>query len=148
LQETIDSLAAGVVVYDRNERLVMFNAAAMASTPVLKRPGIIGISYEQLARDAGGGTISVAASAVERGGRPLVRIAVEDSGPGIAPDVLSRLFVTFVTTKARGKGTGLGLRICRRIVEEMDGEISARNRVEGGACFEILLPAAEPAEAP
>ena len=99
------------------------------------------------ARDAGGHTISVAASAVEREGRPLVRIAVEDSGPGIAPDVLSRLFVGFVTTKARGKGTGLGLRICRRIVEEMDGSISASNRAEGGACFEILLPAAEPADA-
>ena len=57
--------------------------------------------------------------------------------------MLSRLFVAFVTTKARGKGTGLGLRICRRIVEEMDGEITASNRAEGGACFEILLPAAE-----
>ena len=100
------------------------------------------------ARDAGGHSISVAASAVEREGRPLVRIAVEDSGPGIAPDVLSRLFVGFVTTKARGKGTGLGLRICRRIVEEMDGSISASNRAEGGACFEILLPAAEPADVP
>ena len=43
-------LPAGVVVYDQNERLVMFNAAAVASTPLLKRPGIIGISYEELAR--------------------------------------------------------------------------------------------------
>ncbi len=96
------------------------------------------------ARDAGGRAISVAASAVEREGRSLVRIAVEDSGPGIAPEVLPRLFVGFVTTKARGKGTGLGLRICRRIVEEMGGSISAGNRAEGGARFEILLPAAEP----
>jgi PAS domain S-box-containing protein len=99
------------------------------------------------ARDAGGHTISVAATAVQREGRSLVRIAVEDSGSGIAPDMLSRLFITFVTTKARGKGTGLGLRICRRIVEEMDGSISASNRAEGGACFEILLPAAAPSGA-
>jgi PAS domain S-box-containing protein len=96
------------------------------------------------ARDASSDSISVAASAVERDGRSLVRIAVEDSGTGIAPDLLSRLFVSFVTTKARGKGTGLGLRICRRIVEEMDGSISASNRAGGGACFEILLPAADP----
>ncbi len=94
------------------------------------------------ARDAGCHSISVAASTVEREGRPLVRIAVEGSGPGIASDVLSRLFVGFVTTEARGKGTGLGLRICRRIVEEMDGSISASNRAEGGACFEILLATA------
>jgi PAS domain S-box-containing protein len=93
------------------------------------------------ARDAGGRTIAIATGTVEEGGRTYVRIAVEDSGPGIAPEILPRLFNSFVTTKARGKGTGLGLRICRRILEEMGGRISAANRAEGGARFEILLPA-------
>ena len=93
------------------------------------------------ARDAGGRTIAIATGTVEEGGRTYVRIAVEDSGPGIAPEILPRLFNSFVTTKARGKGTGLGLRICRRILEEMGGRISAANRPEGGARFEILLPA-------
>lgn len=51
MKETIDSLPAGVLVYDQNERLVMFNAAAAASTPLLKRPGIIGISYSDLAHE-------------------------------------------------------------------------------------------------
>ena len=93
------------------------------------------------ARDAGGRTIAVTTGIVAEGGRTYVRIAVEDSGPGISPEILPRLFNSFVTTKARGKGTGLGLRICRRILEEMGGRISAANRVEGGARFEILLPA-------
>ena len=93
------------------------------------------------ARDAGGRTIAIATGTMEEGGRIYVRIAVEDSGPGIAPEILPRLFNSFVTTKARGKGTGLGLRICRRILEEMGGRISAANRAEGGARFEILLPA-------
>jgi len=84
----------------------------------------------------------VTADTFQRDDRCFVRIVIEDSGPGIADDVLPRLFDTFVTTKARGKGTGLGLRICRRIVEEMGGSISATNRAEGGARFEILLPAA------
>jgi len=84
----------------------------------------------------------VTADVFQRDDRSFVRIVIEDSGPGIAVDVLPRLFDTFVTTKARGKGTGLGLRICRRIVEEMGGSISATNRTEGGARFEILLPAA------
>lgn len=92
--------------------------------------------------DAGGRAIEVSAAALLRDGRSIVRIAVEDDGPGIADDVLPRLFRSFVTTKLRGKGTGLGLRICRRIVEEMGGTISAANRAEGGACFEILLPVA------
>jgi PAS domain S-box-containing protein len=93
------------------------------------------------ARDAAGRTIELTTGTVKEGGRTYVRIAVEDSGPGIAPEILPRLFNSFVTTKARGKGTGLGLRICRRILEEMGGRISAVNRPEGGARFEILLPA-------
>lgn len=68
-------------------------------------------------------------------------IAVEDDGPGIANHVLPRLFNSFVTTKPRGQGTGLGLRICRRIVEEINGTITAANRSLGGARFEIQLPA-------
>jgi signal transduction histidine kinase len=67
---------------------------------------------------------------------------VLDNGPGIPEQVLGRLFDRMVTTKPKGAGTGLGLRICRRIVEEMQGTISAANRPEGGACFEILLPLA------
>ena len=54
--------------------------------------------------------------------------------------------MTFVTTKPRGTGTGLGLRICRRIVEEMGGDLRHQS-AEGGACFEILLPAAELSDA-
>jgi signal transduction histidine kinase len=100
------------------------------------------------ARDAGGRTVEVMAHATKRDGRPFLRIAVQDSGHGIAPDLLPQLFVSFVTTKPRGTGTGLGLRICRRIIEEMGGSISAANRAEGGACFEILLPAARLADQP
>jgi signal transduction histidine kinase len=98
------------------------------------------------ARDAGGPTVEVVAHATARDGRPFLRIAVQDSGHGIAPELLPQLFVSFVTTKPRGTGTGLGLRICRRIIEEMGGSISGANRAEGGACFEILLPAARQAE--
>ena len=92
------------------------------------------------ARDAGGSSISIATGTVQENGRTFVRITVEDSGHGIASDILPRLFTSFVTTKPSGKGTGLGLRICHRILEEMGGRISAANRAEGGARFEILLP--------
>ena len=92
------------------------------------------------ARDAGGAAISIATGTVQENGRTFVRIAVEDSGHGIPSEILPRLFTSFVTTKPSGKGTGLGLRICRRILEEMGGRISAANRAEGGARFEIILP--------
>ena len=86
-------------------------------------------------------TIEVSASAVIHDGADLVQIAVADTGPGIPAHVLPQLFNSFVTTKARGKGTGLGLRICRRIIVEMHGTIQAMNRPQGGARFEITLPA-------
>jgi signal transduction histidine kinase len=94
------------------------------------------------ARDAGGSAVEVSARPLLRDGRTFVQIAVEDTGPGIPSAILPQLFQAFVTTKPRGTGTGLGLRICRRIVEEMNGTIATTNLAEGGARFEIVLPAA------
>ena len=104
------------------------------------RLGQVLVNLINNARDAGGGAIAITTDTVQQDGRTFVRIAVEDSGPGISSEILPRLFVSFVTTKPSGKGTGLGLRICRRILEEMGGRIFAANRAEGGARFEILLP--------
>jgi two-component system C4-dicarboxylate transport sensor histidine kinase DctB len=93
------------------------------------------------ARDAGVSTIEIFGELQPGEGRPLLRIAVSDDGPGIPADVLPRLFKSFVTTKPSGKGTGLGLRICRRLIEEMGGTIAAANRPGHGAEFVIVLPA-------
>jgi signal transduction histidine kinase len=66
-------------------------------------------------------------------------IEVEDTGPGIDPETLERLFEGFFTTKPRGMG--IGLAICRSIIESHGGQISARNRDGGrGAAFTIHLP--------
>ncbi|MBP6764752.1 MAG: sensor histidine kinase, partial [Rubrivivax sp.] len=78
----------------------------------------------------------------------LVRLAVSDSGPGITPQMLPRLFEPFATSKPPGAGLGLGLMISRRIVREFGGELSAtQNGSEGGATFVMTLPVA-PAAAP
>lgn len=71
-----------------------------------------------------------------------VRLTVEDNGPGIPPDVLERVFDPFFTTKVQG-GTGLGLPISKRIVEELGGTLEAENAEGGGARFVVRLPAAE-----
>jgi signal transduction histidine kinase len=68
-------------------------------------------------------------------------LAVDDSGPGLSSEVLSRLFEPLVTT--RSKGTGLGLALCRRIIEKHGGSISAGNRPAGGASFQVVLPIGE-----
>ena len=69
-----------------------------------------------------------------------VRISIEDTGPGIAADLLDRIWQPFFTTKAAEEGTGLGLSICRDIIEAHDGDIAVANRAEGGAAFVITLP--------
>lgn len=66
---------------------------------------------------------------------------IRDSGPGISPEILDKLFDPFVTY-GKVKGTGLGLSICRRIVEEHGGKITARNHAKGGASFQFSLPRA------
>jgi two-component system, NtrC family, sensor histidine kinase HydH len=93
-----------------------------------------------------------ALDAMPRGGRLEVtltdhadtgaRITVADTGCGIPAHIASRLFTPFTTTKPTG--TGLGLTISGRILEEHGGSISAGNRPEGGACFVINLPLVSP----
>lgn len=90
-----------------------------------------------------------AADAVGAGGHVKVRAApgalgvelsVEDDGPGIAPAVRGRLFEPFVTTKEVGKGTGLGLAVCRGLVEAVGGTITLDSSVTRGARFVVELP--------
>jgi PAS domain S-box-containing protein len=69
-----------------------------------------------------------------------VQLTIEDSGPGIAPDHLERIWDPFFSTKPVGQGTGLGLSITSRIVASHGGRIAVRNTPRGGACFEVTLP--------
>ena len=65
---------------------------------------------------------------------------VTGNGVGIAPESLPNIFDPFFTTKEVGQGTGLGLPISSRIVEEHDGWIEAANAAGGGAVFTVYLP--------
>jgi two-component system NtrC family sensor kinase len=67
------------------------------------------------------------------------RIEVEDTGPGVAPEVRDRLFEPFATTKSVGEGTGLGLAVCRGLVESAGGEIGVDLSYREGARFYIVL---------
>ena len=70
-----------------------------------------------------------------------VVLAIRDTGPGIAPEHLERVFEPFFSTKSPGEGSGLGLAISYELVHEMGGSIRAANDPRGGALFEIVLPA-------
>jgi signal transduction histidine kinase len=64
---------------------------------------------------------------------------IQDTGPGIAPEIADKLFQTFVTY-GKAHGTGLGLSICKKIVEDHGGRIYARNAPGHGAIFSFTLP--------
>jgi PAS domain S-box-containing protein len=92
-----------------------------------------------------GGRVRLAA---ERDGA-LLRVTVDDEGPGLAPDVEARMFEPFFTTKPTGEGTGLGLSVSLGTVERYGGTLAGANRAAGaapalgaGARFTLTLPAA------
>lgn len=80
----------------------------------------------------------------ESAGKGRIVISIEDSGSGIAPDRLESIFESLTTTKRNG--TGLGLGICRMIVDQHRGELQVRSEIGRGSEFRIVLPiqAADP----
>ncbi len=99
---------------------------------------------------AGPGPHNVRVRTADEGDRVVAEVC--DTGPGLPDDDADRIFEPFYTTRATRLGSGLGLSICRDIVEANGGHITARTLPEGGACFRVELPAcdapAPPAPAP
>jgi two-component system NtrC family sensor kinase len=78
----------------------------------------------------------------------LVTMEVRDTGCGIPPENLERIFEPFFTTKPVGVGTGLGLPVCRNIIEALSGELTVESAPGRGTTFRITLPVAEEAASP
>jgi signal transduction histidine kinase len=77
--------------------------------------------------------------------RGLAILRVEDTGPGIPPEIQGRIFEPFFTTKPPGEGTGLGLPLCQSIVESHGGAIRLHSQPGRGAVFTVELPVQAPA---
>ncbi len=88
---------------------------------------------------ANGGTLTITTRPITREGRMFVRIDVADTGPGIPPPILEKIFTPFFTTKAQG--TGLGLPICSKLVHLHNGEIRVSSDDQRGTVFTVELPA-------
>ena len=94
--------------------------------------------------------ITVSTFIVPAGGaasHPSVGLAVEDSGPGIASDIVHKIFSPFFTTKAPGTGTGLGLTMVSRIITEHSGTIDVDSPPGGPTRFVVTLPVVDPTTA-
>ena len=121
--------------------------------PVRVDPGhlqqvLINLLTNAIEATPSGGRVQVTGLPEAYDGRPGVAIAVQDTGAGIAENVLPRIFDPFFSTKPAHEGAGLGLSICRQIMETYGGSISASNRraPDGrvlGARFTVRVPAAD-----
>lgn len=72
---------------------------------------------------------------------PLVALSVSDTGPGIPPEVMPRIFVPYFTTKGPTRGTGLGLDIVQRLAREANGMVHVHTKTGVGTTFSVYLPA-------
>jgi two-component system cell cycle sensor histidine kinase/response regulator CckA len=116
--------------------------------PVTIDPGHLGqvlLNLSVNARDAmpRGGTLVIRTTNVEPG---HVCLCVTDTGVGMPPEVVARVFEPFFTSKGMGQGTGLGLAVVHGIVEQSGGRIEVESEPGRGATFSIYLPASEPAQ--
>jgi signal transduction histidine kinase len=109
---------------------------AVVTDPGLLRQIVVNLISNALDAVDRAGRVSIAAVA-EAGD---VLITVSDTGHGIAPDDLRRIFEPFYTTKGRGKGTGLGLAICRQLTAALGGTISVQSEPGRGSTFYVRLP--------
>jgi PAS domain S-box-containing protein len=83
-----------------------------------------------------GGTLRVGLEAEQ----PMVKLTIADTGHGISPEVIGKIYEPFFTTKEFGKGTGLGLTVVKGILEEHQGSITVESEEGKGTMFTILLP--------
>ncbi len=117
---------------DVSARLPQMHADRQKLTQVL-----VNLVRNALHATQDGATVRIAARATDGG---AVEFSVEDEGPGVSPELRDRLFQPFVSNKGK-EGLGMGLYMARLIVESHNGRIDLVDRPQGGARFEVVLPA-------
>jgi signal transduction histidine kinase len=146
MQPLIDEAWSLVAIDDKAADTIFVNSAH-AGDVVTGNPDRLIQVFVNLLRNAlyaipASGRIEVKTRKLTRNAKRWISIAVEDTGPGIPAEVLPEIFEAFVSTRLDARGTGLGLTVAEGIVHQHAGTISASNRQGGGACLEVVLPAA------
>ncbi|MDB6168834.1 MAG: hybrid sensor histidine kinase/response regulator [Verrucomicrobia bacterium] len=117
---------------------ILLNLAVNARDAMMPRGGTLRLRAENR---------TLVEPAALEGARPgeFLILEVSDTGTGMAPEVIARIWEPFFTTKAEDKGTGLGLSTVRGIAAAHGGFVTVESRVGYGSCFRVFLPAVKPA---
>ena len=111
----------------------------LSADPVQIEQVLVNLFLNAIDAMSSGGALTVRAGRAHANGQDVIRIAVSDTGIGIAEQSLPRIFQPFFTEKKR-TGLGLGLSICRRIVENHGGAIDVTSDLGKGTTFTLSLP--------
>jgi signal transduction histidine kinase len=149
IQESVDAAAQ----FPSEGSRVTFDAQVEPGLPSVRldrrliRQALVNVAVNAMQAMPRGGTVRVRAVRERLGDREGVRIDLSDDGPGIPPEIEGRIFEPFFTTKAQG--TGLGLAVVKRIVDEHHGELEVHSHDGQGTTFTFRLPlAADSATSP
>ena len=145
--------AWGLVAIDEKASQVHLTNTVDPSDVVTGNPDRLVQVFVNLLRNAlyavpSGGHILVRSRRIFRNRQRWIAVSVDDDGLGIPSDVLPNIFEAFVSSRLDARGTGLGLTVAEGIVDQHGGTITASNRVGGGACLEVMLPASAVPAAP
>jgi two-component system, NtrC family, sensor kinase len=124
--------AAGIEV----RRELSLQRLTVIADPTEIRQVIVNLVVNALQAMPGGGRLTVRVAEEEQS----CILSVEDTGVGMTPEVMGRIFTPFFTTKDEGRGTGLGLPVIHGILTSRGGSISVQSRVGAGSAFTVRLP--------
>lgn len=130
---------------ERDKMRVISRVPSFDLPPVLAPPGQLDDIWLNLLLNAHDAMVGRpdAMMGIEVGFKPddsMIEVHVWDNGPGIPAAIVDEIFKPFFTTKPVGEGTGLGLHICRQVVDSIGGEISVQSAPEKGTRFLVRLP--------
>ncbi|GLS31647.1 two-component sensor histidine kinase [Mesorhizobium albiziae] len=134
VQHLLNKASIEVKRHDAARRLVLMNRTELQQV-------VINLIVNAIHAMPDGGRLTLSSRDAELDGRPGVLVEVEDTGVGMAPEIVQKVFDPFFTTKRR-EGTGLGLSISQTLVTRQGGKISVESEPGRGTTFRIWLPEA------
>ena len=134
IRSTLDVEGIRVLANATQFHQVLMNLCTNAAHAMEEEGGLLELRLQQVSLSG-----ATARGMGVTAGRYL-ELRVSDTGHGISPDLKARIFDPYFTTKAQGKGTGMGLAVARGIVQSHRGSIDVESRLGEGSCFTVLLP--------